>query len=300
MDLKQFTTESRNPETMNLDLMSSLEIVEAMNNQDKKVPLAIEKVLQPISELVDVISLAFQKGGRLIYIGCGTSGRLGILDASECPPTFGVSPDQVIGMIAGGDGAIRSAVEGAEDDYTLAQKDLEKINLNEKDVVVGLAASGRTPYVIGGLKYAKSIGCKVGAIACNKHSEIGQLADIAIEVEIGPEVITGSTRLSAGSAQKMVLNMLSTASMVKIGKVYENLMVDVVQANEKLVVRAENIVMAATGVSREDARANIDKANGNCKVAITMILTNSDVNEAMDLLEQAEGHVRKAIQLKQG
>ncbi len=297
MDLKQYTTETRNPNTFNLDIMSSLEIVRAMNKEDQHVPEAIEKELQPISELVDAVAKAFEEGGRLIYLGAGTSGRLGILDASECPPTFGVSHEQVIGIIAGGDTAIRTAVEGAEDSLTLAEEDLRKLQLTNKDVVVGIAASGRTPYVIGGLTYANSLGCVTGAIACNKGSKIGSLAKIAIEVEVGPEVLTGSTRLKSGTAQKLILNMITTAAMVRTGKAYENLMVNVVQSNEKLHTRAENIVMDATGVSRSEARRVIDLANGNCKLAITSILTGKDIETAERLLEEAKGHVRDALKI---
>ena len=299
MDLKKFATETRNPNSMNLDAMSALEIVTLMNQEDRNVCLAIEEVLPEISKLVDVVAAAFENGGRLIYMGAGTSGRLGVLDASECPPTFGVSPDMVVGIMAGGDYALRNDVVGDEDKPELGRANLIENNLTAKDVVVGIAASGRTPFVIGGLEYAKEVGCTTAAIACNKGSAIGQIADIAIEAVAGPEVLTGSTRLKAGTTQKMILNMITTASMVRSGKAYQNLMVDVVQSCDKLCVRIENIVMDATGVSREEARAAIDEADQSAKVAITKILTGTDVETAKELLKQAKGHVRVAIQLSQ-
>ena len=297
MDLNKYATETRNPNTTNLDMMSALEIVEQMNKQDEKVPKAINKVLPEIAKVCEGVAQTFENGGRLIYIGAGTSGRLGVLDASECPPTFGVSPDMVVGLIAGGDYALRKPVENAEDNEQLAIDDLKNINLNSKDYLIGIAASGRTPYVISGINYAKSLGCKTAAVACNKNSEIGKAADIAIDVEIGPEVVTGSTRLSSGSAQKMVLNMITTASMVLIGKAYKNLMVDVMISNEKLRNRAVNIVKEATGIDGELAKATLEKAGGSCKLAITSILTSTDIETTKKLLEQAKGHVRKAIEL---
>lgn len=299
MDLKKFATETRNPNSEDLDMMSALEIVTLMNQEDRKVCLAIEEVLPEIAKLVDTVAAAFENGGRLVYMGAGTSGRLGVLDASECPPTYGVSPEMVVGIMAGGDYALRNDVVGDEDKPELGKQNLIEINLNEKDVVVGIAASGRTPFVIGGLEYAKELGCTTAAIACNRGSAIGQIADIAIEAEAGPEVLTGSTRLKAGTTQKMILNMITTASMVRCGKVYHNLMVDVVQSCDKLCVRIENIVMDATGVSREEARAAIDEADGSGKLAITKILTGTDMATAKKLLEQAKGHVRVAIQLAQ-
>ncbi len=297
MNLKKLTTENRNPNTFNLDEMSSLEIVTAMNKEDYRVPEAISKELEPISKLVDAVVNAFENGGRLIYMGAGTSGRLGVLDASECPPTYGVDPSMVVGLIAGGDKALRSALENVEDKENLGVEDLKNINLCEKDVVVGLAASGRTPYVIGGLNYANSLGCVTGAIACNKDSKIGKAAKIKIEVDAGPEVLTGSTRLKSGTAQKLILNMISTASMVRIGKAYSNLMVDVVPTNEKLVNRATGIIVDATGVSKEIASEMLQKANGNCKLAITSILTGKSIEEAKELLVQAKGHVKKALEI---
>lgn len=295
MDLKKMTTETRNQKTMALDEMTPLEIVSVMNQEDRKVPLAIEKVLPQIAELVFLVEKAFQNGGRLFYIGAGTSGRLGVLDASECPPTYGVPDTMVVGLIAGGDVALRYPVEGAEDSRELGRKDLEERNLTKDDIVVGIAASGRTPYVLGGLEYANSLGCHTAAISCNKGCEIGKVAEIAIEAEVGAEVLTGSTRLKSGTAQKLILNMITTASMVRIGKAYQNLMVDVVQSNEKLQTRAENIVMDATGVERNKAREVITVANGSVKVAVTMILGECDVEKAIELLEQNNGRVKDAL-----
>lgn len=295
MDLNKMMTETRNPDTMTLDQMSALELVTVMNREDHKVPEAIASALPQIASTVEVVEQAFRKGGRLFYLGAGTSGRLGVLDASECPPTFGVAPGMVVGLIAGGDRALRFPIEGAEDDRSLGKQDLVDHNLVPSDVVIGIAASGRTPYVLGALDYAHSIGCKTAAIACNLHSAIGQAADIAIEVSVGPEVLTGSTRLKAGSAQKMILNMITTGAMVRTGKAYQNLMVDVVQSNEKLRTRAENIVMAATDVSREQARRTIDEANGKVKLAITMILTGKDAASAQALLDQSGGSVHNAL-----
>ena len=299
MDLKKFATETRNPNSENLDMMSALEIVTLMNQEDRNVCLAIEEVLPEIAKLVDLVAAAFENGGRLVYMGAGTSGRLGVLDASECPPTYGVSPDMVVGIMAGGDYALRNDVVGDEDKPELGKQNLIDIQLNEKDVVVGIAASGRTPFVIGGLEYAKALGCTTAAVACNKGSAIGAVADIAIEAQPGPEVLTGSTRLKAGTTQKMILNMITTASMVRCGKAYHNLMVDVVQSCDKLCVRAENIVMDSTGVTREEAREAIDKVDGSVKLAITMILTGTEAEQAKQLLEEAKGHVRVAIELAQ-
>lgn len=296
MELNKLITETRNRNTMNLDIMSSFEIVKAMNDEDRNVPSAIEKALDRIASAVDEIVKTFKNGGRLFYIGAGTSGRLGVLDASECPPTFGVNHDMVIGIIAGGDSALRNPIEGAEDSFELCQKDLENYQFSENDILCGIAASGRTPYVIGGLRYARSIGAKTIAVACNIDSEIGREADIAIEVTPGPEVLTGSTRLKAGTCQKLILNMLTTASMVRMGKAYQNLMVDVVQSNEKLVSRARKIVMEATGCDMNTAVSTLEKAGGSCKLAIVMILTDSSEEEAAKLLEKAQGHVRDTLE----
>ena len=253
LDLTKFTTEQRNQRSMDLDTMTSLQIVTTMNDEDLRAVQSVTKVLPQVATAIDWAAEALERGGRVFYMGAGTSGRLGVLDASECPPTFGVSPDLVVGLIAGGETAFIKAVEGAEDSEELGASDLRERGLSDKDLVVGLAASGRTPYVVGGLAYAKATGCKTIAIACNQGSKIGESADLAIEPVPGPEVLTGSTRLKAGTVQKLILNMISTGAMVKIGKVYQNLMVDVQQTNEKLVVRGQNIVMEATGCTRERA-----------------------------------------------
>lgn len=297
LTLDNLLTEARNPQTMELDSMTPLEIVTAMNREDARVPESIRPQLPNIARCVAWATEAIRSGGRLIYMGAGTSGRLGVLDAVECPPTFGVSPDVVVGLIAGGEGAFVKAVEGAEDSRELGKADLEAISLTPKDLVVGIAASGRTPYVLGGLAYANSLGCKTAAISCNPGSALGKEARLAIEVAPGPECLTGSTRLKAGTAQKLILNMISTATMVGCGKAYSNLMVDVMQTNEKLVVRAQNIVMEATGVSRDSAKEAIALAGGSCKLAVTMILADCTVEEAKERLERCGGSVRQAIAL---
>lgn len=297
LTLDNLLTEARNPQTMELDSMTPLEIVTAMNREDARVPESIRPQLPNIAQCVVWATEAIRSGGRLIYMGAGTSGRLGVLDAVECPPTFGVSPDVVVGLIAGGEGAFVKAVEGAEDSRELGKADLEAIGLTPKDLVVGIAASGRTPYVLGGLAYANSLGCKTAAISCNPGSALGKEARLAIEVAPGPECLTGSTRLKAGTAQKLILNMISTATMVGCGKAYSNLMVDVMQTNEKLVVRAQNIVMEATGVSRDSAKEAIALAGGSCKLAVTMILADCTVEEAKERLERCGGSVRQAIAL---
>lgn len=295
VDLTKLVTETRNPRTMNIDTMSALEIVSIMNDEDNNVVKGVKEVLPEIAKAVEWCAASLAKGARIVYIGAGTSGRLGLMDSVECPPTYGVSPDTVVGLIAGGEGAFIKAVEGAEDRKDFAVEDLKKINLTADDVVVGLAASGRTPYVIGGLEYANDLGCNTVAVACNKNSKVGAIAKLAIEPVSGPEVVTGSTRLKSGTAQKMVCNMLSTASMILNGKVYQNLMVDVQQTNEKLVIRAENIIMEATGCSREEASKARVAANGKVKLAVTMILTGLDMEEAAKKLDEAKGHVREAI-----
>ena len=297
LTLDNLLTEARNPQTMELDSMTPLEIVTAMNREDARVPESIRPQLPNIARCVAWATEAIRSGGRLIYMGAGTSGRLGVLDAVECPPTFGVSPYVVVGLIAGGERAFVKAVEGAEDSRELGKADLEAIGLTQRDLVVGIAASGRTPYVLGGLAYANSLGCKTAAISCNPGSALGKEARLAIEVAPGPECLTGSTRLKAGTAQKLILNMISTATMVGCGKAYSNLMVDVMQTNEKLVVRAQNIVMEATGVSRDSAKEAIALAGGSCKLAVTMILADCTVEEAKERLERCGGSVRQAIAL---
>ena len=296
IDLSVLVTESRNKETMGLDQMTPLEIVTVMNREDGKAVNAVGEVLPQIAQAIAWCTDSLKQKRRIIYIGAGTSGRLGVLDAVECPPTFGVSPDVVVGLMAGGTPAFVRAVEGAEDSQTMGEEDLKEIHLSPADIVIGLAASGRTPYVIYGLRYAKKIGCRTVAVSCNRDSEIGKEADLAIEPVPGPEVLTGSTRLKAGTVQKMVLNMISTGSMVGIGKVYQNLMVDVVQTNMKLITRAENIVMTATGCTREEARDSLEEAEGSVKLAITMILLQCGAKSAKTRLNRAGGYVRNAIQ----
>lgn len=295
VDLSKIDTEKQNQDTLNLDRMSIKEALTVMNNEDEKVAKAIKEVIPQIEKAVKIIIEQFNKGGRLIYIGAGTSGRLGLLDASECPPTFGAPKEQVVGIIAGGKVAMTEAIEGAEDDVEQGKQDVVDINLNENDVLVGIAASGRTPYVIGALEYANDINVPTVAIACTKDSEIGKVAKIAIEAVPGPEVLTGSTRLKAGTAQKMVLNMLSTISMVGIGKAYKNLMVDVQPTNEKLVSRAKGIVMKATEVTEEVASQKLDDSGGDVKTAILMILLDIDKETARDKLNETKGHIRKAL-----
>ena len=294
-DISELSTEKRNMRTMKLDEMTPYQIISIMNEEDHNVVEAVHQALPPIEKTIQWTTQSLQSGGRILYIGAGTSGRIGILDAVECPPTFGVSYNMVVGVIAGGQEAFVKAKEGAEDDPELGKKDLQDHQLTAKDVVIGLAASGRTPYVIGALRYARELGCKTVAISNNKEAPISAEADLAIELLTGPEVLTGSTRLKAGTAEKMVLNMISTASMVGIGKVYENLMVDVRQSNEKLVIRSENIVMEAVGCTREEARKNLKEVDGKTKLAITKMLLGCDAVTAGESLKQAGGKVKAAI-----
>lgn len=272
MNFANLTTEGRNPASANIDKVSTLEMVKIINNEDKKVAVAVEKVLPETAAAIDIIAERLSQGGRLFYIGAGTSGRLGVLDASECPPTFGTSPDLVQGIIAGGNVALTNAVEGAEDDKSAAQKNLEEKNFNQSDVLVGIATSGRTPYVIGGVEFAKKIGAKTVGISCVEDSQLAKIADIAITPITGAEVVTGSTRMKAGTATKMILNMLTTGAMIKLGKVYGNLMVDVHATNEKLRDRAKRIVEAATDCSEAEAVNALDKNNWSAKSAIDFIL----------------------------
>ena len=295
IDLNNMSTEQRNENTVNLDTMSILDALKTMNSEDAKVAEAIGKELYHIEKAVKAVIKSFKNGGRLIYLGAGTSGRLGVLDAVECPPTFGTNPEMVVGIIAGGEKAFMKAVEGAEDSTTMGIEDLKYIDIRSNDTVVGIAASGRTPYVVSALNFAKEIGCATVAVSCNKNSPIGDAADIAIEVVVGPEVLTGSTRLKAGTAQKMVLNMISTISMVGIGKVYKNLMVDVQQTNLKLQSRAVNIVVNATGVDCNRAKDYLEEAGGSVKLAITMILLNCGLEEAVEKLNLANGHIKNTL-----
>lgn len=293
--MRNLTTEQANPESATIDQMNSLEIVNLINREDAKVAAAVRIALPEIAEAVDVIAEAIVGGGRLFYLGAGTSGRLGILDAVECVPTFSAPPDIVQGVIAGGEPAVTRSIEGAEDQPELARQNLEQRGLTAADVVCGIAASGRTPYVIGGLQYARSLGAKTIAIACNMDSSIGALADISIGVDVGPEVIAGSTRMKAGTAQKMILNMLSSAAMIRLGKVYGNLMVDVKVSNQKLAERACQLVMRLTGADAEHARELLAGANNEVKAAVVMARLGVEYDEARQLLEGASGKLRAVI-----
>ncbi|PHM43488.1 phosphoheptose isomerase [Xenorhabdus szentirmaii] len=295
INLSNMVTESRNPASASIDQLSTLDMLQVINAEDKKVAVAVEKTIPYIAKLVDKVAEAFQQGGRLIYSGAGTSGRLGILDASECPPTYGTKPEQVVGLIAGGHQAILKAVENAEDNRELGADDLKRLHFNQQDVLVGIAASGRTPYVLGAMEYAKSVGATVAGISCNPVSPMTQLADIAITPMVGPEVMTGSSRMKAGTAQKLVLNMITTGAMIRIGKVYSNLMVDVEATNAKLIERQKNIVMAATECNRETAEKALNACGGHCKTAIVMILSDISAEEAKMLLEEHQGFIRPAI-----
>lgn len=294
--LEKLLTEKRNPRSMALDQMSNLEIITLMNQEDYQVIETIKKNTESINRVIEDVVAVFKNGGRLFYIGAGTSGRLGILDAVECVPTFSTSPEMVQGLIAGGVTALTEAVEGSEDSLSLAEADLCQVGLSEKDYVLGISASGRTPYVIGGLNYAKQVGAKTGALSCNSPAEISQYAEQKIELPVGPEVLTGSTRLKAGTAQKLVLNMISTISMIRLGKVFNNLMVDVKPTNKKLVERSKRIIMEATGVSAEVAEEYYREADQNVKLAIMQILTGTDVATASKLLAEHQGNIREAIQ----
>lgn len=288
-------TEKINQKTKNIDTMTSLEFVQTMNEEDHNVTLAVKKELHKIAEAIDAMYDKYKAGGRIIYIGAGTSGRLGILDAVECVPTFGLEVGEFIGLIAGGEKAVFEAVEGAEDSFELGISDLENINFSEKDVLIGIAASGRTPYVISALKHAKKLGGVTIGISNNKNSEIGEIADISIEIDCGPEVLTGSTRLKAGTAQKLVLNMLSTGMMVQCGKTFGNLMVDVKPSNQKLIERSKRIIMEATDCDYKTAEIYLEKSNRVPKIAITMLLGNNDYDEAKKKLEAADGFITRVL-----
>lgn len=293
--INKLPTEQRNPNTADIDRVSTLEIVRRINDEDKKVAYAVERELEPIAKAVDAIQDALRSGGRLIYCGCGTSGRLGVLDAAECPPTYSADPGMVMGVMAGGERAMFKAVEGAEDNAEAGREDMKQINLSAKDVLVGIAASGRTPYVLGAMAYAHEIGAKTVALTCNKASEMNEVADIPIGVETGPEVITGSTRMKCGTAQKMVLNMLSTGAMIRLGKVYGNLMVDVMPTNEKLVRRAISIVATAAGVDEEEARRTLEACGFSVKTAIVMLVRGESAEAAKERLNATGGVIAKAL-----
>ncbi|HAT1512279.1 N-acetylmuramic acid 6-phosphate etherase [Morganella morganii] len=295
IDLTSMITESRNPASADIDSLPTLDMLRVINREDQTVALAVEKTLPQVAQVVDAVAQAFRLGGRLIYMGAGTSGRLGILDASECPPTFGTPAEQVVGLIAGGHKAILKAVENAEDNRELAVSDLKALNFSKNDVLVGIAASGRTPYVLGGMEYGLSLGATVAAVSCNPDSEMSRLAGIAITPVVGPEVITGSSRMKAGTAQKLILNMITTGAMIRSGKVYGNLMADVEATNAKLVERQKRIVMAATECDRATAEQALTACGGHCKTAIVMILAQLSAGDAKALLAQHQGFIRDAL-----
>jgi len=296
-NVKSMITEQTNESTNDIDKMSIIEIITTINNEDKKVAYSVEKVIPEIAEAIELTVSSLKNGGRLIIVGAGTSGRLGVLDASECPPTFNTDPELVKGLIAGGDIALRNPVEGIEDDETSGINDLINENFSEKDILIGVAASGRTPYVIGALKYAKKLGSKTISISCNPNSKTGKLADVAIEVIVGPEVISGSTRLKSGTAQKMILNIISTTTMIKLGKTYRNLMVDLQASNTKLKQRALRIFETITNIEDDEAISFLEKTNWNLKEAIVSYETNCDIEEAKGYLDISNGFVKDAILL---
>lgn len=295
-NLEKLITENRNKNTLDIDKNDTLGIVELINNEDKNVAFCVEKEKYKIAEAIDLIVDSMKKGGRLFYVGAGTSGRIGILDATECPPTYGVDYELVQGIIAGGNEAVFKSVEGAEDNEEMAIHDCMSRNITGKDVICAIAASGRTPYVISAMKYAKSIGCSVISITMNKNSDMGNIADIAIEVEVGAEVIMGSTRMKSGTAQKMICNMLTTATMIKLGKVYSNLMVDVKTSNLKLVERAKKIIMLATNVEYDEAQKYLDYAKNDVKLAIFMIKTGLDYESSKNILIKYNGYIAEALE----
>lgn len=295
LDLNKMITESRNPASQNIDELSTEAMLRVINDEDKKVALAVEAIVPQIAQVTEAIAHAFSQSGRLIYCGAGTSGRLGILDASECPPTFGTPRGQVVGLIAGGHTAILQAVENAEDNAGQGAQDLADIGFSPRDVLVGIAASGRTPYVLGALAYAREQGAFTAALTCNPDSAMAQAADVALTPVVGPEIVTGSSRMKAGTAQKLVLNMLSTGAMIRSGKVYGNLMVDVEATNQKLVQRQINIVKQATECDDATAQQALTACGGHCKTAIVMVLAGLTAEEARALLDQNRGFIRAAL-----
>jgi len=296
--LGHFTTEQQNEASRDIDAKSALEIVTIINNEDKKVPIAVEKILPEIAALVDEIVVAFKKGGRLIYIGAGTSGRLGVLDASECPPTYGVDPGMVRGLIAGGREALTSSIEAAEDRAGEGVKELKAIGFSGKDVLVGITASGQAPYVLGALDYAGSLGAVTAAISSNADSATFAHARHRLHVDVGPEVVTGSTRMKSGTAQKLVLNMLTTAAMIRVGKVYKNLMVDLKPVNHKLILRSIRLIREVTNCSEEEARSALEASSRRPKIAIVMVLLAVDAEKAVYLLEEEHGHISAIMEKK--
>ena len=295
MEIKNLVTERRNPATTHIDTMSTLDMVKTINNEDKKVAVAVGTQDKQIAQVIDEASKRYAQGGRLIYVGAGTSGRLGVLDAAELVPTYGIKPERAVGLIAGGKGAMYRAVEGAEDSAELGEKDLRALNLNQNDTVLGLAASGRTPYVIGCLDYAKNAGAFSASIACVPDSEIGKHAMVAIEAVVGPEVITGSTRMKAGTAQKMILNTISTGVMIRQGKVYQNVMIDVQPTNSKLVDRACRIINITTGASKEKALEALKETNNDVSLTIVMLKTGKNREDSQKLLAQEHGNVSQVL-----
>lgn len=296
VELQKIATEQRNPNTMNIDTLSTLDMVKLINQEDHRVADAVGEVTDKIAQAVDVIAEKLAAGGRLIYCGAGTSGRLGILDAVECPPTYSTDPETVQALMAGGYGAIFKAVEGAEDSKELGVEDMKNIHFSQKDVLVGIAASGRTPYVRGCMEYAKQLGAPTVAVTCCPGSELDQFADIGIAPAPGPEVVTGSTRMKSGTAQKMVLNMLSTGAMIKLGKVYGNLMVDVKPSNEKLIRRCVTIVCSAAECTEAEATKALEACSYRPKVAIVMVLRGVDAETACAMLQKAEGRIAKVLE----
>jgi len=296
VELKNLDTEKRNERTMRIDTLSTLEMASLINEEDHRCAEAVKQVLPEIAQAIDIIYAKVHAGGRLVYAGAGTSGRLGVLDAAECPPTYGVSPDVVIGLIAGGPSAILKAVEGAEDSRELGRQDLATIGFSDRDVLVGIAASGRTPYVIGAMDHARSVGAPVMALTCCRDSEMSRHADLTMAPVPGPEVVTGSSRMKSGTCQKLVLNMLSTGVMIRMGKVYGNLMVDLKASNEKLVRRAISIVCAATGESEDTARTALEQCGWAAKTAIVMLLLGMDAEAANAALAAADGRIAQAVQ----
>jgi len=296
--LGRFTTEQPNEASRDIDTKSSLEIVTIINNEDKKVPFAVEKMLPEIAALVDDIVAAFKKGGRLVYIGAGTSGRLGVLDASECPPTYGVDPGMVRGLIAGGREALTASIEAAEDRAGEGVKELESMGFSEKDVLVGITASGQAPYVLGAMNYARGLGAVTAAISCNADSATFDYARHRLYVDVGPEVVTGSTRMKSGTAQKLVLNMLTTAAMIRVGKVYKNLMVDLKPVNHKLILRSIRLIREVTGCSEEEARSALEASARRPKIAIVMVLLGVGAEKAGSLLEEENGHISAIMERK--
>lgn len=296
INLTRLDTEQININTENIDKLNTIDMLKVINEEDKKVAIAVERVLPNIALIVDETYKKIKENGRLIYIGAGTSGRLGVLDASECPPTYGVDFEMVQGLIAGGNEAMFKAREGAEDSKELAVEDLKAINLSSNDMVIGLAASGRTPYVIGGLEYANKIGAGTGSVCCVQNAEISKVSKYPVEAIVGAEVVTGSTRMKSGTAQKMILNMISTGTMIKLGKVYGNLMIDVRPTNEKLVERSKNIIINCTGVTREVAEENFERSGRDVRIAIFMILTNLSKEDSIKVLEENENNISKALE----